>query len=250
MLANYKESLKNIGLTDKEANVYLTLLELASATADQVSKIAHLNRSTVYVKLESLMQAGLVSTYKKGKKTFFRAEAPSNLERIHERKQKSLLAQKLEIETFIPELMKSFVSHDADLPVVRLFEGKEGLATMRNSILETDISELLLVTNYNVMTEIFSPKELKTFTSKREELRILSRIIYYLAEGDDFKPYKYQNLRRITNEKTLLGADVYVYGNSVSFAAVEDKITGVTIENASIAASMRTLFEQTWQKLS
>ena len=72
--------LRELGLSENEAKVYLAMLELGPATVLEIAAKALMNRPTVYVQIESLKQRGLVSTQSKGKKQIFIAESPSHLE--------------------------------------------------------------------------------------------------------------------------------------------------------------------------
>ena len=52
------KELQDMGLSEKEAKIYLASLEIGRATADQLAKQAKIVRSTTYVQLESLMKKG------------------------------------------------------------------------------------------------------------------------------------------------------------------------------------------------
>jgi len=55
------KDLTSLGLSDKEAKTYLTLLELEVASVAEITKASGLNRSSTYVTLEGLKKKGLVS---------------------------------------------------------------------------------------------------------------------------------------------------------------------------------------------
>ena len=59
------DELKKIGLSENETGAYLALLELGSATAQDISKKSGIKRATTYVQLEALMQLGLVTSFEK-----------------------------------------------------------------------------------------------------------------------------------------------------------------------------------------
>ena len=71
MLTKLSKQLRDFGLSENEVSVYIALLQGGSDTAANIAKKAKLNRSTTYVQLDTLMNYGLASTFKKGKKTFF-----------------------------------------------------------------------------------------------------------------------------------------------------------------------------------
>lgn len=84
------DELKKIGLSENEAEVYIALLELGSATAQEIAAKSGIKRTTIYVQIEALMKMGLVTSFEKemskGKapKTYFRAEDPEHLKNIVE----------------------------------------------------------------------------------------------------------------------------------------------------------------------
>ncbi|MBC7487260.1 MAG: ArsR family transcriptional regulator [Cytophagaceae bacterium] len=248
MTAALTKRLTKLGLTDKESEVYMALLQGGEMTADQLAKISKLNRSTAYVQIKLLQERGLVSTFKRGKKTYFAAESPNNLTRVINKLKQEIEHQETEVTLLVPELLNIFGSA-VDRPTARVFEGKEGLASMRNSILEEKPKKMYMITSYNQMLRVFTNDELTAFTKKREQAKIESNIIYTLDEGDDFKPFHLQKLKRVNPEAlTSIGSDVYIYNNFVSFASAKDQIVGLTIENEDIANSMRFLFKSLWGK--
>src|SRR3989344_7022794 len=115
MLEKY---LQDLGLTDKEAAVYLALLQVDGATALDLSKKTKINRSTVYVVIESLSKKGLVSETTIGKKTQFQAEPPERLETYLEYKKTQFEEQSRRIKDVLPEI-KSIQRGTGERPVVK-----------------------------------------------------------------------------------------------------------------------------------
>lgn len=239
------KKLIEFGLTIKEAEVYLTLLQGGEATADQLAKSSKLNRSTTYVQIKQLTEYGLVSTFKRGKKTFFAAESPNNLMRILEQRKLQISHQEAEVAQLVPDLLKLFGS-SVDRPAVRVFEGKEGMASMRSAILDAKPECILTVIRYNQMQKVFSEEEMIQYTKKRQSLGIESWVMYSYEEGDDFKPFPLQKLKRIKSEDLPFGSDMYIYNDTVAFASTSKQIVGVTITNADIATTVRALFLSLW----
>jgi HTH-type transcriptional regulator, sugar sensing transcriptional regulator len=242
------KNLIEFGLTAKEAEVYLTLLQSGDATADQLAKSSKLNRSTTYVQIKQLTEYGLVSTFKRGKKTFFAAESPNNLARILEQRKQQITRQEAEVAQLVPELLKLFGS-SVDRPVVRVFEGKEGLVSMRNNILESGTKNMLAAFSFDSMAKIFSTDEMMAFSNKRAAKKIQSRLMYKKT-GDDIVVVPPQEVRRVDEKTYPFGADVYIYNDTVSFASTQDQIVGVSITNADIAKTMRMLYETVWESLT
>ena len=66
-----KNNLIELGLSEKEASVYLASLELGASSVQKISQQAKINRATTYVIIESLSKKGLMSTMEKAGKIFF-----------------------------------------------------------------------------------------------------------------------------------------------------------------------------------
>jgi sugar-specific transcriptional regulator TrmB len=64
------ESLKSLGLTKYEALVYIALLKLVSATANEVHGISGVPRASVYTVIDQLLDKGLVSVSQSAPKRF------------------------------------------------------------------------------------------------------------------------------------------------------------------------------------
>src|SRR3989338_3643963 len=118
------DELKIIGLSENEARVYLALLELGSATAQEISRKSGIKRATPYVQLEALAELGLVTSFEKtaankkglpaGKagasKTYFRAEDPEYLVKIIEREKKTAGERERALGDVLPKLGKLYSS--------------------------------------------------------------------------------------------------------------------------------------------
>lgn len=248
MLREFKKRLQEIGLTEKESAVYIAMLDQGAATADQASKRAGLNRSTTYVQIESLIEKGLVSSFKNGKKTFFAAESPNNLERLLETRTAELELQKANVASFVPDLMKLYAT-SGSRPVVRLFEGKEGLTSMRSEILSSNEKEIYVVASIDKLREVYNGTELKDFTDTREAKKMKAKVIYSLKTGEDFEPRKYQVFKRTDNKDIFFECDVYIYGDTVSFASIGTRIFGLTVTDSNIASTLRQMHEKVWETL-
>src|SRR3989338_3257042 len=157
------DELKKIGLSENEAKVYLALLELGSATAQEVSKKSQIKRATTYVQLEGLMKLGLVTTLESppsrnggGTKTFFRGEDPEHIKKIVEREKSAIADRERTLRNLLPELGKIFLS-SGERPRVRFFEGIEGIKTMLGETfkIKPDSKEVLAIISLDEFLKIF-----------------------------------------------------------------------------------------------
>ena len=118
-------ALETIGLSGKEVLVYLALLELGQATAAKIARMAGINRTTAYDILGSLESKWLVTALGKEPKQEYKAESPDNLIKYQKdriKRDENYLAM---IQELVPELKS--IHAVGDRPVVRFYEGEEGL---------------------------------------------------------------------------------------------------------------------------
>ena len=69
----------SLGFGDKEASVYLALLQLGQASAYQVATKSGLKKPTTYVVLDELAKRGAVNVVPRSKKRLYRASPPEQL---------------------------------------------------------------------------------------------------------------------------------------------------------------------------
>ncbi len=244
---NLELELKKVGFSDKEARVYLALLELGSSPVQAVAQKAEVNRATTYVVLESLMKKGIVSTVEKGKKTHYAAENPSALLRLFRLQEKEIQEKEAEFKNALPELDAIF-NLAGEKPRVRYFEGKAGLLAMQEDFLASRVKEFLAVYPADEFQKIFTEEERKRYTALREKLGISVRTIYTRTDG----PVKDLPIKGewvfLAKDRFPFSSDVTIYGDRVAFVALKGKLMGVIIDSDQIAHTLRLIFELAWQK--
>lgn len=236
--------LTELGLSENEATVYQTLLQLGSGTARDIATQAGLNRSTTYVQLTSLQSYGLASSFLVNKKTHFAAESPENLKRLIDQRIDHLLEDKRTLTDRLPELMQQFMA-GSHRPTVRIFEGVEGLRSMRAELLESGVDTVYVASDLDALYALFSREELMAYSEQRREKGIKSYVLY-TKSGRAAKEVPPQEMRRVDREQFPFEADIYIYGDTVSIATVSGTIVGVTVKNAALAHAMRSLFQLAW----
>ena len=96
-MATKEEVLRDLGLSDKETQVYLTLLSFGQSAVNAIARKAKLNRVTTYDILKYLQEKGLVSyVVKSGVKYFEAAEPQKLLGDLQEKEDK--------VKSILPEL--------------------------------------------------------------------------------------------------------------------------------------------------
>src|SRR6185369_8367787 len=117
--------LLEVGFPQRQAEVYLALLELGRGTVSQIARRAGINRTTGYDILDSLIEKGLASISGREPKQEYVAESPERLKIYLEREAEKARSRAKAVADFIPEL--SSIHNVAGRPKVMFYEGKEGL---------------------------------------------------------------------------------------------------------------------------
>lgn len=241
--------LRQMGLSENEARVYLAMLELGPATMLQISTKAEINRPTAYVQIERLKKLGLASTQTKGKKQFFIAEDPQQLLSVVEEERKAAEQKKEELAKFLPELESLFRLSDSK-PQVRFFEGREGLLRMKEELLNVVAKEILVISPIDDVLRVF-PDHATSYTKKRVAKGIHARLIYTSTKGKLYPEQDSENLGEthyLSADNLPFTIDITIYDNNVALSALRGKLSGTIITHAEIANSFRAIFELLWHK--
>lgn len=247
-----EKELEKLGLSEKEAKVYLASLELGASPVQKISQKAKVNRATTYVVIEDLKAMGLMSTFEEGKKTFFVAEKPERLlvrlesEEVKLKEKIGLLQERL------PEL-KSIFNAVIDKPKVRYFEGVEGLKTVQQDFIESlhpgDILYTFFPHDKGVEKLGFN---VDRFWQKRVQKKITTEIIYSSPNGRQ-KDYEeelaaYGNEAKFIDYKEFpIKGGMNIYGNKIFMIDYQGKLGGIMIENQTLAEMMRLIFKLLWK---
>ncbi len=247
----YITELTNLGLTDKEAAVYLSCLELGPSPVQPVAKKAKVVRATTYVILDSLMKMGLVTKYKEGKKTLFSAEPPQQLLRLLERQEEVIEEKHRDLEGILPEL-QMITKASGDKPSVRYFEGKEGLRAIRQEIVmyarSTDV-----VYNFTPADHLLGvfPDDEDTHYAQRVAKHIPAKTLFTTTSDKRKKEWltsKGLTERRfVSPEKFPVPGGMTIYRDRVGIGSYTGKLFGVIIESEQVADMMRVIFELAWE---
>ena len=243
--------LTNIGLTEKEAKIYLTLLTIGAQPASIVAKKAGLNRTTTYLNLEELKNKGLVNTSNKGKLYLFQANDPSCLEKFIETEKQQILKKEFLLQNNIPYI-KRLIQNNTPKPKAETHEGFKSVQSLLLDMLQPS-SEIRCYFNFETLPSnlrVFFEKDL---FAKRLRLKIPMKIIsdssiknhklYIQSQNPNF-----QSEIRIIDKEVLNDASMFLSGNkTIMLNLNEDKnVYGNLIENNSCSDILHHNFEFIW----
>ncbi|MEA3248858.1 MAG: helix-turn-helix domain-containing protein [Patescibacteria group bacterium] len=238
--------LEEIGLSEKEARVYLASLELGSSTAQSIAAKATVPRPTTYIMIESLIQRGLMSSFQKGKKRYFISEDPRLLKDIFQNRLNILVKKGENINQLIPKILS--VSKLSEMPRVRMLEGEEGLKFIQQDLLTAQdiVSNIVSLDDARNVT---AQSALDCFWKKIRDNNISIRTLYTKNEGIDIFGKKVGcdwESRKIPSDKYEFKGEITIYDNKVAGLTFGGCSIGVVIESEEIASTARVLFNLAW----
>ncbi len=246
--------LKKLGLSEKEAKVYVAALELGAQTAQLIARKANVNRATTYVILQGLIAKGLASTITQGKKSLFAAEAPEQLDHLLRKREEDIFEHRRDLEKMIPEL-RALYNRAEGKPKVRFFEGYEGIRSMveevtRNLPRGTGMVEFLALDE--ALAAFPNYEALVTFHLLKR--RLTARVIYTHQGGpqkgmddpDEQRRAKFVDRAQYPFASTIL---VIPEVHRVVVSTYRRGYFGVIIENAELAGTLQSIFAFFWDHL-
>lgn len=243
--------LRDIGLGENEAKVYVALLELGPSTVLQIAGKAGINRPTTYVQLEALRKRDLIETITKGKKTLISPKEPAQLAVMLEREAAELEVQKSELGKVLPQLQTMWTLAGKK-PIVRYFEGIEGLRQIQAEFLKCKSKELWGINSVDAVTDIF-PAHFQDFSKRRIRAGIKTRSIYTSSRGAILPAHDEEALResRFVDPKQMpFTSDITIYDDSIALASLSGVVSGTIITHKELADSFRALYSFLWSVIA
>jgi HTH-type transcriptional regulator, sugar sensing transcriptional regulator len=247
MTNQFEQDLQKIGLSDKEAKVYLAGLELGPATVLQLSKKSAINRTNAYDMIGSLIQRGLMSPVKKGKKQYFISGKPEQILYLLDERKKEIEAFEVVAKKMI-EKLKNFKFDLNESDRVSVFEGHDATGIIHNELQHHDgeVFELAPIDIIRKFVPPIHPGDVRTKNLKHikhKSLKIVSNASAYST------PEGVEN-RFIDCDSADIEAEINIYGKNVVFTTYKAKPISIHIESNEISRTMMTLLLALWDKAS
>ncbi len=244
-MENLIQNLVNVGITDKEARVYITLLQLGKASAYSVADKSGLKKPTTYVILDELIKKGLAMKIPRVKKQQYVAKSPEEFFAAAE--ERLTLAKKA-----LPELLS--IADNERVKVQTLFyEGIKGVEESLYSPTKNVKSKEIV--GFYATAEDATPELMNVFMpwpKKMQEDGITIKILTPEDEGTkDFLEYD----KKFGHIVKTLPKDEY--SSKVSLEAGEDFVRiilfkpaqALVIKSPELASTVRQIFNIVWKKM-
>lgn len=246
-----KNLLTDVGFAPKEAEIYLALLHAGPQPASVIARKICYNRITTYQILMELVRKGLVSVVLRANVKYFSAERPerilSFLENQRVKHEDSCQAFKSRIHMF-----HQLVNPENVAPIVRSFNGINGIYSIYEDTLESDCS-LCLIHDFGSAENELRDYLLNNYIPRRVKKGISCRVILpknkknkIFAEMDkkDLRHIRYISPKELSFDTAIL----LYSGKTAIVSYKQNEQFGTIIESSSFHATMTEMFEVLWRK--
>lgn len=241
---NKIEALENLGLSEKEAKVYLALLELGQSSAYKVAQKAGVKKPTTYVLLDDLMKKELVLKLPGAKKQMFVAKSPEDFF--------SIAQGRVNLATsLLPEIMSSMQGKNKVQTIY--YEGIDGFKQANwHKMKENSGKELIgfYASVENLNKEMLDISWQWADDLKKNNISVRGFVPIHETLGDYRKADKEYNreMRVLPLEEYSAETSLDVLGNFVRIIDLtKDSPQAVIIENERTAKMVRQIFEMLWK---
>ena len=238
---NLVKLLEPAGFTDKEAKVYLALLELGRGTVAGIAKKSDLKRPIIYVLLEGLTKRGYVS------------ELPNQRINTYQAIDPSVILNQLKTSTknfseMIP-ILRTLGNSGQNKPKISYFDNLNGIWNAYEEM--NHIKDSFFITSYSKIDKFF-PEGINSWLNNYDQglYQLAGRHLIPDTPADlEFgkKLLKAnQQVRILTNQKNL-DMDFSIFGNKIAITAFEKNPFAIVIESPGLALSLRGIFDIVWE---
>ena len=244
-LITMREALIAYGFDQKQATIYIYLLQYRDKPAYIIAKETGIPRTTVYEVLEGLKKEGFISCWIKNGVKHYSAENPELIKHLIKMKEER-------ITQVLPEMLMLFKS-EMTFPSSKLYEGKDAVKQVFENILEIikhkKLKRLYVFSDYH-LTEQF-PQYFKKWRQQKNKTKAYTYLIvpHGTPVNEDYTSNENRETR-VMPESFPFDGSVDICGSHVAFFSFRDKeVYAITIDSAIIAEMLTRFFLYIWSTL-
>lgn len=238
-----QEILEDIGLTRREARIYLAVLQRPESSLAEISRITLIPRMSCYGILRALLQKGFVDVLIKKKRRFFVAVPPPKiLQRLSRRTEE------------FKEALPRFEHHEK--PKVfcqpKFFEGKDSIRAVFRQILDTKqpFVAITCVDDMEHIAETYFNEFIRQRIKQNLKVRLLTNRTSASLRMKEKDPHELRETRFVPERYRFHTAE-YIFGNNIAILSLKQKIpTALIIEDPELAKTHLMYFELLWTMAS
>lgn len=237
-----EESLASLGLNEKQARVYVALLQLGCGSAYVIATKSGLKKPTTYVILDALVAKGLVLKVPRMRKQLYEAKSPEEFFAIAE--ERLVMAKKI-----LPELMAMAKGEEAKVRSM-FFEGISGARqALWYHMKEMEGQEVIgfYASSHDAPKEFLDLafEWCDEIEKRNMHVRGIAPVHESLRAWSDRYARENFNFKFVPFEQYSATISIDVGGTFVRIIAFRG-LQSVIIENLDVARTVKQIFEMVW----
>jgi sugar-specific transcriptional regulator TrmB len=234
-----KKVLLEFGLTQNEADIFVSLVAGGAMSATEIAKELGLNRPYVYYALERLLEKGFISQINEGGKRKFNAVTPTQLLMLEEHKFD-------ELRKLLSDLEKAKKKPEEET-TVEVLKGKHVVKNLfKRLVLEMKPKQETVSIGFDEqMMEAAEPINIRRVFSFMEKNGITERAI--IRKGSKTLEYAKTTEYKSIPAEMIGNTAKYIYNDVVVHLIYGMPTYAVIVKNARMAEAERKQFEVFWK---
>jgi len=239
------EVLEQLGLTKREAEVYLHALKFGPSTPSSIANKVDIKRPNIYDIVKSLERKGLINYQLINRKKLIVASDPEKIEELI--KQKANLAKNL-----VP-VLKNLDPEGSFQGKITFYQGKKSMVNLFNEALEMKNKELLGLWSAKDMDKILDKRTIEKFIAKRIKKEIKLKTAHPIEKESlydlEVKTEKGKRLTQIAYipDSYTFSLSMQIYDDTVAFYSSKKESYGFKVESKEFAEVLKMLYDNLWQ---
>lgn len=245
-----RANLIQLGLTDKESDIYIELVKNGASSIVEISKYTGIKRTTAHNNVDELISKGLVVQTKIGGRRKVVANPPSELQTILRGRKTELEQIESNLPTTVAALKELISSTSLDNTIwAKFYEGKENISQLYSEVLAS--KEIYSIADVNKVLAVL-PENFELFKEKlaSDPDFIMYEIVVYKDEEEAPAPLvTFPNYHQKTlYSKDGMGVDIICFDDKTVFLDFNGSIpTAVILDNKTISWTLRSVIKMFWQ---
>ncbi len=242
------KKLIGLGFEQKEALVYIAIVELGQSTASRIARHTRLKRTTVYNLIPSLLDKGYIEKSLIKNISYFSVHTIKSISAGIEEKLKE--AQSIEQE------LESIKSVRPTKSKVSVFEGIEGLKNVYTDVIRnTQKGSIIYAFFHSANQSKLPPKEIfeiEAYERVRRglHLKLISDNKTEFQKDWETDPKQLREVKFVQSKTNVpINGETIITPDKIMHISYLDGFLCTVIENPDIVRMQRLMFEQLWERI-
>jgi hypothetical protein len=246
MQTDLQRELEQLGFSERQACVYVTLLRFGKSGAQQLALATGLPRASCYDTVQQLVAQGLVKPVNDAGQQVFVTEPPDRINTMLALQLEEVQARRRRAEMFLPRLTALTGDGEAR-PRFRIVNDADELRAIHKELADMDKPIIQLV-GYDAFLALHRETDVQEKSERLQEKRSQGRAILVTDLPIDPPAGSRFEVRRLPPSMLEVTGEMLVCEDRVVLFSYTQNIVAIEIVSPAIANTCRATLELAWQQ--